>query len=468
MPPRQNRHCPLPDPARGPDAGAPPAAGASNAIRSRTGVGFRAVSGTIAPAPRLAAAARTGPLGAPALPGGGRSGPLRNGNRRGDPNAAPRCGARARTTGCPCRAPAMANGRCRMHGGRCTGPRTPEGKARMIAAKTTHGRYAVSGAPRRLGLVFGRTVVARILLASAAVRLWAYLPPAMAALGARGLLELGAPIHPSNLPFVKPSATRPNNVRRSAGRQGRAAGRGAADGGLALRGRQGERAAAAVEAAAQAPWRAAIAVARAARPAARDDATRDGSTQGGATQGQASGRASVTTQDVCINPLQREIAFRAAGLRASPPAPAAGPASAAARDSRNDPLQRGAAPRTAGLRVPAPMSPRHGGPALGQASRPPLPLPPGGASRDARNEALQPEPAAARRLMRPVPGTAAAPRVAPRGAPREPDVRAQLAARFGHAVPAGWHPPMASPAVTPVVSRVVSRVAWPLGGPVFG
>lgn len=33
----------------------------------------------------------------------------------------PRCGAHCRTTGLPCRNPAMENGRCRMHGGRSTG-----------------------------------------------------------------------------------------------------------------------------------------------------------------------------------------------------------------------------------------------------------------------------------------------------------------------------------------------------------
>ena len=32
-----------------------------------------------------------------------------------------RCGAYARRTGLPCRAPAMRNGRCRMHGGKSTG-----------------------------------------------------------------------------------------------------------------------------------------------------------------------------------------------------------------------------------------------------------------------------------------------------------------------------------------------------------
>lgn len=34
---------------------------------------------------------------------------------------APRCGAHARTTNCPCQAPAMPNGKCRLHGGQSTG-----------------------------------------------------------------------------------------------------------------------------------------------------------------------------------------------------------------------------------------------------------------------------------------------------------------------------------------------------------
>ena len=34
---------------------------------------------------------------------------------------APRCGAKCKRTGLPCRAVAMANGRCRMHGGRSPG-----------------------------------------------------------------------------------------------------------------------------------------------------------------------------------------------------------------------------------------------------------------------------------------------------------------------------------------------------------
>ncbi|HME23125.1 MAG TPA: HGGxSTG domain-containing protein [Acetobacteraceae bacterium] len=78
-------------------------------------------------------------------------GPLRNGNPRGDPNAAPRCGARTRAGGA-CRAPAMANGRCRMHGGCSTGPRTAEGLARLRAAHTVHGCLGAEGRAFRIGI----------------------------------------------------------------------------------------------------------------------------------------------------------------------------------------------------------------------------------------------------------------------------------------------------------------------------
>ena len=67
-----------------------------------------------------------------------RSGPLRNGNPRGNPHAAPRCGARTRA-GDPCRQPALVNGRCRLHGGHSTGPRTDAGKSATRAAHVTHG-----------------------------------------------------------------------------------------------------------------------------------------------------------------------------------------------------------------------------------------------------------------------------------------------------------------------------------------
>jgi hypothetical protein len=55
-------------------------------------------------------------------------------------NAAPRCGARSKRTGKPCRAAAMLNGRCKVHGGKSTGPRTPEGLERSRRANWKHSR----------------------------------------------------------------------------------------------------------------------------------------------------------------------------------------------------------------------------------------------------------------------------------------------------------------------------------------
>ena len=98
------------------------------------------------------------------------TGPLRNGNPRGDPNLAPRCGAKTRA-GCPCRSPAMANGRCRMHGGASTGPRTEAGLARLRAARTTHGFYgAESQAARRRTDDFIAETRALVALARAGAR----------------------------------------------------------------------------------------------------------------------------------------------------------------------------------------------------------------------------------------------------------------------------------------------------------
>ena len=70
--------------------------------------------------------------------------PLRNGNRGGNPWAAPRCGARNRR-GLACRGAAMRNAktgkrtRCFHHGGASTGPRTGAGIERIRAANTKHG-----------------------------------------------------------------------------------------------------------------------------------------------------------------------------------------------------------------------------------------------------------------------------------------------------------------------------------------
>jgi len=70
-----------------------------------------------------------------------RKGWLRNGNPPGDPNKAPRCGAKTRR-GTPCQSPAMQNGRCRMHGGASTGPRTREGLENSRRARWKHGQYS--------------------------------------------------------------------------------------------------------------------------------------------------------------------------------------------------------------------------------------------------------------------------------------------------------------------------------------
>lgn len=52
-----------------------------------------------------------------------------------------RCEAIARSTGRPCRAMALRNGRCRNHGGCSTGPRTEEGRRRISEAqKARHAR----------------------------------------------------------------------------------------------------------------------------------------------------------------------------------------------------------------------------------------------------------------------------------------------------------------------------------------
>ena len=47
----------------------------------------------------------------------------------------PRCGAHCRTTGNPCRAPAMANGRCRMHGGKSIGRPIIHGRTTKAAKR---------------------------------------------------------------------------------------------------------------------------------------------------------------------------------------------------------------------------------------------------------------------------------------------------------------------------------------------
>lgn len=45
-----------------------------------------------------------------------------------------KCGAHARSTGMPCQAKALANGRCSNHGGLSTGPTSLAGKSAVAAA----------------------------------------------------------------------------------------------------------------------------------------------------------------------------------------------------------------------------------------------------------------------------------------------------------------------------------------------
>jgi hypothetical protein len=77
-----------------------------------------------------------------------RRGWLRHGNTPGDPDSAPRCGARTRA-GTPCRAPAMKNGRCRMHGGASTGARTAVGRALCGHARRKHPAWLAAGPSER-------------------------------------------------------------------------------------------------------------------------------------------------------------------------------------------------------------------------------------------------------------------------------------------------------------------------------
>ena len=54
-----------------------------------------------------------------------------------------KCGAYARSTGQPCQAKALTNGRCKNHGGKSTGPKTLEG--RQAIAQATRQRMASEG-----------------------------------------------------------------------------------------------------------------------------------------------------------------------------------------------------------------------------------------------------------------------------------------------------------------------------------
>ncbi len=206
---------------------------------------------------------------------------------RGDPNPAPPCGAKTRT-GARCDAPAMPNGRCRLHGGLSTGPRTAKGRARMLAANTTHG---LSTAPKRALHRYAQTLARRTRLTCAAQLLRAYLPPEMAARLSAGPEELWPSPHPSNLPFLQnrePTLRNPPPTSGAPPTQGAVPPGTAAPPSTATHpqspGLAAERAAARAEAATLAPWREAIAVARAAQRAALQARRDQRATQSPATR----------------------------------------------------------------------------------------------------------------------------------------------------------------------------------------
>jgi hypothetical protein len=300
-----------------------------------------------------AAPPATPPL--PAEPPATRApGPLRNGNHRGNPNLAPRCGAKARTTGCPCRAPAMPNGRCRMHGGKCRGPSTPEGRARMTAANTRHGNFSTQ---KRAGHRYVRTLIDRNRLLCAADLLRRYLPPDMAARLAEYPPELSPPIRPCNLPYLTPQDAIPCNVRT---RRKASATPGAARRHIPAppAARTAERHAAQAEAAAQAPWRQAIALARVikrairkARAAWRQERTaRRNAIPPTPSPLEGEGRG----EGYRRNAIQRDNAASPRDLHAGPATPT--PPFA---NYHLTPLQRELAARLAGLRGPRCGQPRN-------------------------------------------------------------------------------------------------------------
>jgi len=155
------------------------------------------------------------------------------GKPRGNPDLhlATRCGARTRG-GSPCRAPAIhGKRRCRMHGGRSTGPRTPEGRDRVRVARTVHGNC---GAEARALDRYRLTVLRISRIDAAATFCQAHLPPAFAAC----LHQYPQELRPPPRPIGGITAAEDRDLRHAA-------------------------------AASLAPWRAAIAGARAAQRAAR-------------------------------------------------------------------------------------------------------------------------------------------------------------------------------------------------------
>jgi hypothetical protein len=58
----------------------------------------------------------------------------------GRPSKKIECGAYARSTGEPCKAKALPNGKCKLHGGLSTGAKTPEGRLKSLMNLKNVGR----------------------------------------------------------------------------------------------------------------------------------------------------------------------------------------------------------------------------------------------------------------------------------------------------------------------------------------
>jgi len=86
------------------------------------------------------------------------------------------CGAYARSTGSPCKAKALKNGRCKNHGGMSTGPTTSKG--RQAIAEATRQRMASGGRIRVLEGFYrwleggGRETLSRLAKARERRRRW--------------------------------------------------------------------------------------------------------------------------------------------------------------------------------------------------------------------------------------------------------------------------------------------------------
>lgn len=86
------------------------------------------------------------------------------------------CGAYARSTGNPCQAKAMLNGRCKNHGGMSTGPKTTLG--RKAIAEATRQRMAAGQRKKALKGFYGwlesggRELLSRLAKARERRRRW--------------------------------------------------------------------------------------------------------------------------------------------------------------------------------------------------------------------------------------------------------------------------------------------------------